>query len=238
MVNDLDNSAIASLLTRYVKVFETRKAAQDINARAMERIQQANTTLSNLKAAFSLYDIDTAQEDVWKIVTARIGQDLYSKAIQNGLAEAEKEAVVLVDKASIIPPPPSPPLPQASKGEEEEEEEEEEGSEESADAGEEGEDFEQTTFAGIGEPTQSVREFTIDALKVAGKFGIKAADIRQAYESSRDVKLHDKTIGMTLYRLSKDDLARREGRLWFFVEPNGETKHPGGQTPGQFVRRI
>ncbi|WP_024338672.1 hypothetical protein [Bradyrhizobium japonicum] len=234
MVNDLDNSAIASLLTRYVKAFETRKAAQEINARVMERIQQANLALANLKVAFSLYDIDTAQEEVWKSVTARIGADLYNSAIRDGLAEAERQAVVLVDKSSIMaPPPPLPPPPPPTRQQEEGEEEDSENG-----AAEDGEDFEQTTFAGLGEPTQSVREFTIDALRVAGETGIKAADIRQAYESSRNVKLHDKTIGMTLYRLSKDDLARRDGRLWFFVEPKGETKNPGGETPGQFVRRF
>jgi hypothetical protein len=37
---------------------------------------------------------------------------------------------------------------------------------------------------------------------------------------------------MTLYRLSKDGLARREKRTWFFVKPEGEAKDPGGETPG------
>jgi hypothetical protein len=42
---------------------------------------------------------------------------------------------------------------------------------------------------------------------------------------------------MTLYRLSKDNLVRRDGRIWFYVPSvEGETKNPGGGTPGLIDR--
>ena len=37
---------------------------------------------------------------------------------------------------------------------------------------------------------------------------------------------------MTLYRLSLDELVRRDGRTWFFVPQLEETKNPGADTPG------
>ena len=224
MVNDLDNSAIASLLTRYVKAFEMRKAAQELNTKLVERIAQSNTAITNIKTAFSLYDVDLGQEGVWKGVSARIGNDLYNKAIRDGSQEAEKLALVLVDAASIppppLPPPPNPPQSSTTSTTDEEEDEDVIG----------GED--QTAFEGMEDAPSSVREFTLNSLEAAASAGMKAAEIRAIYETSRNTKLHDKTIGMTLYRLSKDNLVRREGRTWFFVPPSAETKNPGGETPG------
>jgi hypothetical protein len=74
----------------------------------------------------------------------------------------------------------------------------------------------------------SVREIAIEQLKRAGVAGAKASTIRQVAESILKKKFHEKTAGMTLYRLSKDGLARREGQTWFFVPPKAETKNPGG----------
>ena len=45
--------------------------------------------------------------------------------------------------------------------------------------------------------------------------------------ASQNIEMHDKTVGMTLYRLSKDGLARRDGRTWFYVAPKEETENPG-----------
>jgi hypothetical protein len=218
MVNEHDNSAIASLLIRYVKAFEIRKAAQELNTKLVERIAQSNVAIANIKTAFSLYDVNIAQDDVWKGVSARIGANLYNQAIREGTIEAEKLALALVEVSSIPAPPPPPPPQQPPDSTTADDEDIDEG--------------EQTAFEGLEEPHSSVRDFTINSLKAAGSLGMKAAEIRAVYETSRDTKLHDKTIGMTLYRLSKDNLARREGRTWFFVPPNAETKDPGGETPG------
>lgn len=80
----------------------------------------------------------------------------------------------------------------------------------------------------------SIREMVIESLQKSFPMGRFASDIREAIESRRKAKLHDKTIGMTLYRLSQADppLARREGTTWFFVPPDEEKKNPGGETPG------
>jgi hypothetical protein len=81
-----------------------------------------------------------------------------------------------------------------------------------------------------GKPT--VRELVLSQLAEAGENGTKAAAIRKFIEKTYGHTLHEKTVGMTLYRLSKDRLARRVKRTWFSAQPPAETENPGGDTPG------
>jgi hypothetical protein len=83
-------------------------------------------------------------------------------------------------------------------------------------------------------PTPTVKEIALGCLALAADAGLKAADIRVFIEKNYpDLSdIHDKTVGMTLYRLLKDDLVRREGHTWFFVPQVGETKNPAGDTAG------
>jgi hypothetical protein len=83
------------------------------------------------------------------------------------------------------------------------------------------------------EASASIRDLVLERLQIVGKTGAKTSDIRREIESLRKTRLHDKTIGMTLYRLSVDGLARREGRTWFFVP---EAKNPGSGVPGLINR--
>jgi len=66
----------------------------------------------------------------------------------------------------------------------------------------------------------SIREAVLDQLKNAGEAGAKAADIRREIEKNLGRKLHEKTIGMTLYRLSLKGQSKRDGITWFYV-PTG-----------------
>ena len=81
---------------------------------------------------------------------------------------------------------------------------------------------------------KTVRDFALERLKSAGTAGMKASEIRKFIEAARGTELHEKTVGMTLYRLSLEGLARRDGRTWFSAEPSGEAKNPGAATPGLF----
>ena len=67
---------------------------------------------------------------------------------------------------------------------------------------------------------RSIRDMVLEQLKLAGKRGMKATPLRGMIESLLGRRLHDKTIGMTLYRLSKDGSVRRDGIDWYFV-PDG-----------------
>jgi len=78
-----------------------------------------------------------------------------------------------------------------------------------------------------------IKNIVLDRLREAGKEGSKSAPIRRYIERVYDDKVHEKTVGMTLYRLSKQGLVRREGQTWFFVPPEeAETENPGAATPG------
>jgi hypothetical protein len=79
----------------------------------------------------------------------------------------------------------------------------------------------------------SIRELVLERLHLAGNTGARGHDIRQYIEKLRGETLHDKTIGMTLYRLSLDRLTYRKGRIWFLAQ---EAKNPGAATPGLFNR--
>jgi len=78
----------------------------------------------------------------------------------------------------------------------------------------------------------TVRELVLEQLKAVGAKGTTSTALREYIESARNTKLHYKTVGMTLYRLSKDGLVSRHGRTWFIAPPKGEAKNPGGETPG------
>jgi ATPase subunit of ABC transporter with duplicated ATPase domains len=87
------------------------------------------------------------------------------------------------------------------------------------------------TAAGEG-ATKTIREVVIDRLTAAGESGAKAAVIREFYERSSGKPIHEKTVGMTLYRLQNDGIVRREGHVWFLVRPKAETGSPGAGAPG------
>ncbi len=78
-------------------------------------------------------------------------------------------------------------------------------------------------------PRPPVREFIVKQLAMAGKAGAKAAALREAYERKYGTTLHEKTIGMTLYRLLQDDKVARDGHVWFLIP---QTEAPGAGTPG------
>lgn len=82
------------------------------------------------------------------------------------------------------------------------------------------------------EKAPKIKDFVADSLRKAGDHGIKAAEIRLLLQATHNIETHEKTVGMTLYRLSREGLARRDGITWFFVPPPAEKKNPGGDTPG------
>jgi hypothetical protein len=77
----------------------------------------------------------------------------------------------------------------------------------------------------------NIKRIVLDRLSAAGANGTKIAPIKE-FISKLGIEMHDKTVGMTLYRLSKDGLARREGRTWFYVAPKEETENPGAGGAG------
>jgi len=64
---------------------------------------------------------------------------------------------------------------------------------------------------------KSIKEIVLEIAEKAYPNSLRASDVRLKIEELRGEKLHEKTIGMTLYRLSVDGVMRRDGWNWFFV---------------------
>jgi hypothetical protein len=71
----------------------------------------------------------------------------------------------------------------------------------------------------------STAAFALAMLRDHYPKGIKAPQIRAAFLSERGIELHEKTMGMSLWRLKASGAIRREGHLWFSV-PAPSAHHP------------
>jgi hypothetical protein len=85
----------------------------------------------------------------------------------------------------------------------------------------------------------SIRDLVLMHLEKAGSQGEKANVLRRKVEAFLNRQIHYKTIGMSLYRLSKETppRVRREGQTWFLAYPWSAAKDPGAPTPGSPERR-
>lgn len=85
-----------------------------------------------------------------------------------------------------------------------------------------------------GEPEKpvpsNIRDLVVDRLREAGDAGTKVAPIKD-FIGLQGIEMHEKTVGMTLYRLAKEGLARRDGRIWFFVQPQDDAGGPRSAQP-------
>jgi hypothetical protein len=79
-----------------------------------------------------------------------------------------------------------------------------------------------------------IKDVTLDRLRAAGDMGQKASEIQGYIVTTYGSGIHEKTVGMTLYRMSQEDppLVHRKGHTWFFGPPIAETKNPGVDAPG------
>ncbi|AUC93945.1 hypothetical protein CWS35_06295 [Bradyrhizobium sp. SK17] len=91
--------------------------------------------------------------------------------------------------------------------------------------------------AGHGLPPKpqmpTIQEILLERLQEAAADGSKAAPLRDYIQQTYNIEIHEKTVGMTLYRLLKKGLVRRLGHVWFFVpQIPADTKKPGDPPPG------
>jgi hypothetical protein len=81
-------------------------------------------------------------------------------------------------------------------------------------------------------PMPRIRDIVLAKLKEAGQNGLRAKMIRDFIQETFKRDIHEKTVGMTLYRLSQDNLAYRVGITWFFGPAPPDAKNPGVTAPG------
>jgi len=64
----------------------------------------------------------------------------------------------------------------------------------------------------------SVREFILGRAEAAYPSPVRAKALKVEYEKAFGTEIHEKTVGMTLYRIAQRDRSmRREGWDWFYV---------------------
>jgi hypothetical protein len=197
-----EKTTICTLLTRSARAFHQRSADEALVEHLQARIRETITQQANLRAAYLLFGFDVNVEGQWQAIKDALGEVRYSDALAKGNPsfQNEKAQPVITDV--------------------------------NADADADDGDLDADTIANFVaslDVTPRVRDAVLDQLKQAGVVGRKASSIREYFERTYSRNLHSKTVGMTLYRLLKEGLVRREGRTWFIVD---ETMNPGAGTPG------
>jgi hypothetical protein len=66
--------------------------------------------------------------------------------------------------------------------------------------------------------TPTISDAILAFLKDCGAAGAKVSEVKGHLSKAYGLETHEKTPGMTLYRLLKDGKARRDGRIWFYVD--------------------
>ncbi len=90
-----------------------------------------------------------------------------------------------------------------------------------------------TQIAAHAAPTMpKIRDIVLDRLRAVGNRGTRALPIRKYIEDTYHQDIHEKTVGMTLYRLSQEGLVHRMGHVWFFGPESSGTENPGVAAPG------
>lgn len=214
-LDDDDKIGATALIVRILRIQTERTRADEARKAANARYSDFDSQWNKAREAFAAYGFNVADKDLWDQVKAALGQDNWNQAYDRAKAAGPLTQRTPDEEKKETPPP--------AKAEEAEKEEEEEESaaEQSAD---EHVESEQTGA--------TARDIVLEELRKAGDAGRKAADLRQVITRAIGREIHEKTAGMTLYRLSRDKLVRRVGRTWFIVPPKAETVNPGVAAPG------
>jgi hypothetical protein len=188
-----DIAALTVLLARQVMAQDERAAAEEAKRQAEERLVASANAMKNCRASFAAFDFDTSSPDLWNEVKEAMGEDAWNAAFLRARPPVHTVAPQITDEGSSGQNPAesseqrSVPMSQDGVG----------------------------TSSGDGDSRRkTVRELLIELLPNYGDLGAKAAELRRKIEAIQGQSLHEKTVGMTLYRLSKDGLVRRDGRKW------------------------
>jgi hypothetical protein len=243
MAIEHDKMAVQALLSRYTTIFNKKKADEKLRNEINGRIVEHQVQMQSFKGAFALFGFDFGDKEIFSNIKKMIGEEAYDEAMyEAAVASGDEDAMQrsqerirqrLAGQSSIAKDATEEHRRDAASANEQTREHAG-GAPEPSSEEQVGDKADQ-----VGELNESgsntaprVRDTVLERLKIAGDAGLKAKDIRDFYEATFGVKLHEKTIGMTLYRLSVDGLVRRDGRVWFYVPPEGETKNPGVVAPG------
>ena len=75
-------------------------------------------------------------------------------------------------------------------------------------------------FAEFDGARSGFRDFALNLLKANSPHPLRANKLRLEAERQLGKRFHEKTAGMTLYRLSRTGAVRRDGWDWYYVTPS------------------
>lgn len=188
-----DKAAVLAMLIRQIRYQNIVAEQEPIKATAEALINEAKASIKLNREALKSFGFDQAGKELWDQVKYSIGEDAYFKAFD--IAKKEYEAdheMKLISDTSVKSV--SRQVTVVDKRTE--------------------------SIEGKTETSEppNIRDLIINKLKRSSKeFGVTSAVIRRYLENDLHVSMHEKTVGMTLYRLSRDGLVRREGRNWFYI---------------------
>lgn len=200
-----DKLALGALLKRAFHANNRLIAAAEAKRQADEIHAGAFRDFEQKRSAFAAFGFEVGDPEFWARLRAEVGEEAWDDAYRRSL---------------VMDMPPiefnfTPPWQQPSEPVEVIQD-----------------DGASTAPALSGVP--SVRDVVLSQLSQAGDVGTTAAQIRTFYEKAYGRELHEKTVGMTLYRLTREKppKAKRLGRTWYMVPSSDGAKNPGGGTPG------
>jgi hypothetical protein len=193
-----DREALFALLARTHRLQEAVKIDQKIVQEATARIIQANVKTNQAVAALAVFGIEKPESgNIWDAVRDALGQETYNAALEVG-KRPEGESLSL----------PSPE--KFTDGE---------------DGLEDGPSDDPDVLAEAASP--KISDAILELLTSKWPTGVKVADVKSFLKNTYNIETHEKTPGMTLYRLSQQSppLVRRDKRVWFLAsDPNAKAQ--------------
>lgn len=183
-----DKQAVLALLIRQIRAQDANAKERAVRDAAIKIIKETDEIQTHIREALKAFGFDPKATNMWDQVKEAVGGDIFNRAFAVARGKA--------------------PEVEKDDGPEENDENDEEVSSEPEDV---------SGDASGSDHQPNIRELVLDRLTAAGSAGTEAATIKAYVEKTLNTSIHAKTVGMTLWRLSKAGLARREGRTWFRV---------------------
>ena len=229
MVDSQDIEALVALLMRAVRIADERKVVEEEkrvydekSKEAQAKILDLNLKNGKLVAAVSVFELEKPEEgNIWDAVRLAIGTERYNQALVD--AKRPQGIKAIEDKSSNAEGAPEQTEVEVRSSTTEAIRKEAEGG---------------VTIPNSEPDALRVADVVLDLLRSKSPDGARMAEVKAYLETRGITGIHEKTPGMTLYRLSQEDPPRvfRDGRTWFLASPSkGGKGNPGAVTPGPDV---
>lgn len=215
LLDEHDTAAVVAILIRAVRIQDQLRRDNDLITDARARIATATAERVQGIQALGLFGFAQADDNVWDRVRQSIGSQTYERAVM--IARGIDPGTLLsgmVDGGVARLPDQSVTVDATTGGPD------------------------GKTPCGSNQvqdqPAPRIKDAILAYLQSLNGRGAGVAQIKQHLLDGYQMTTHQKTPGMTLYRLLKEGLVRREGRMWFAKdrEENNENEAPSGNATG------